>query len=228
MQAIILVGGFGTRLRSLVADVPKPMAPIGDKPFLAFLLAYLSTQGISDVVLSVGYQHDVIKNYFNNNYSNLNIRYAIEDKALGTGGAVKKSMEYIESDHVFILNGDTFLKTDYRALLKQQQQTNNNFILTLKQVADVGRYGAVNVENNRVIGFFEKGKTGPGLINTGVYLCSKDFFNSFELPETFSLETDFLYQKTDMIKAGAHIVDDYFIDIGIPEDYLRAQQELFR
>lgn len=226
MQAIILAGGLGTRLKSAVPDLPKPMAPIGDKAFLAFLLDHLSTQGIQDVILSVGYQHDVIMNYFGKTYANLNLRYSIEDKALGTGGAVNKAFDQVNSDSAFILNGDSFLKVDYSALLKQQQALETNFVLTLKQMPDVSRYGAVNVENNHVTGFFEKGKTGPGLINSGVYLCSKKFFRSFELPEVFSIETDFLYCYTHRIHAGAFIVDDYFIDIGIPADYLKAQKEL--
>lgn len=226
MQAIILAGGLGTRLKSLVPDLPKPMAPIGNKPFLAYLLDYLSLQGMQEIILSVGYKHDVIQAYFGDSYANMIIKYSIEDKPLGTGGAIKQALTQIESDLTFILNGDSFLQADYRAFLKQQQQSNANFTLALKHVADVARYGAVNVKDKQVISFFEKGKTGPGLISTGVYLCSKAFFNSFDLPEVFSIESDFLYHYIDSIKAEAFIVDDYFIDIGIPEDYMKAQNTI--
>jgi D-glycero-alpha-D-manno-heptose 1-phosphate guanylyltransferase len=226
MQAVILAGGFGTRLKSIIPDLPKPMAPIGDKPFLAFLLDYLSSQGIREIVLSVGYKHDVIMNYFGDSYAKLSIQYSVEDKPLGTGGAIKKALTYTKADLTFILNGDSFLQVDYNALLQQQQKSNAKFMLVLKHVADVSRYGAVNVKDNQVISFFEKGKAGPGMISTGVYLGSREFFNSFDLPETFSVETDFLHRYIDSIKAEAFFADNYFVDIGVPDDYLRAQREL--
>src|SRR3989344_3377185 len=117
MQAIILAGGFGTRLRSVVADSPKPMALIHGKPFLAYLLDYLTSQGITDVVLSVHYLREQIETYFKTNYNGISIRYAVEEQPLGTGGAIKHALNYINiSSPVFVLNGDTFLKLNYQIL----------------------------------------------------------------------------------------------------------------
>lgn len=226
MQAIILAGGLGTRLQAVVSDLPKPMAPIRNKPFLACLLDYLSSQGIRKVILSVGYKHEVIKNYFGNNYHGVAIEYSVEESLLGTGGAIKKALTFVDGDLTFVINGDSLLKADYQAMLQQQKKTNSKFTLALKHVADIARYGAVKVEDNHVVSFLEKGGAGPGLINTGVYLCSKAFFNSFTLPDVFSIETDFLHRHLDAIKPEAFIATDYFIDIGIPEDYLLAQTAL--
>ena len=108
MEAIILAGGKGTRLQSVVSDVPKPMADVNGRPFLSYLLHFLSTKGVRKVVLSVGYKHEVISNYYSNCFENMSICYAIENEPLGTGGALVESLKQVTDSNVLLLNGDSF------------------------------------------------------------------------------------------------------------------------
>jgi D-glycero-alpha-D-manno-heptose 1-phosphate guanylyltransferase len=223
MQAIILAGGFGTRLRSVLADVPKPMAPINGKPFLAYLLDYLIAQGVTDVVLSVHYLREQIEDYFGNVYAGVSVKYAVEQQPLGTGGAIIKSLELVDpTQPVFVLNGDTFLKMDYQAMLVMHRQQAGLISMALRSLEDCSRYGVVLTENNVVTAFKEQGGSYPGLINAGVYLLTAKVFSGGQFPEQFSFERDFLFPQVAAIKPRAFVVDDYFIDIGVPEDYARA------
>ncbi len=235
MQAIILAGGLGTRLRSVLADVPKPMAPLQGKPFLAYLIDYLVAQGITEIVLSVHYLREQIQAYFQDSYSAVSssgdnqvvkISYAIENEPLGTGGAILNSLSLVDAAKpVFVLNGDTFLKIDYRAMYAQHQ---GPLSLALRKVADCSRYGVVTVEQGLAVEFNDLGNAHPGLINAGVYLINPLLFSALELPQQFSFERDFLFPKMPMLRPQAFQVDDYFIDIGIPEDYARAVKELVK
>jgi len=238
MYAIILAGGFGTRLRSALAHVPKPMAPIQDKPFLAYLLEYLKTQGIREVILSVHYLREQIQNYFKTSYQGLAIRYAVEETPLGTGGAMAHALKLLDTtEPIFIVNGDTFLKLNYRAMLAQHQKTSPLMTMALRHVDDCGRYGAVLLKDNHITSFVHQGEQGPGFINGGVYLIQphlfhalpslgKSFFNAEDQVQPFSFEQDFLFPYSNQLKPQAFVAEDYFIDIGIPEDYVRAQQEI--
>ena len=227
MQAIILAGGFGTRLRSVLADVPKPMAPIHGKPFLAYLIDYLKTQGITDIILSVHYLKEQIFAYFKESYAGIHIRYAVEDQPLGTGGAIVKSLELVDQTKpVFVLNGDTFLKIDYREMMAMHQRHAGIMTLALRKIADCSRYGVVTTENNQAIGFQEQGTNAPGLINAGVYLMSPALLHGQRPAQPFSFERDFLFPQIAVLKPQVYLADDYFIDIGIPQDYERALQEL--
>lgn len=226
MQAIILVGGLGTRLRSVVCDVPKPMALIQDKPFLAYLLDYLSQQGITEVVLSAYYLSEKIQDYFRSSYCNMKINYAIEEEPLGTGGAMAHALSKVSfKKSVFVINGDTFLKMNYQKMWETHCKKSSLITIALKQELNVKRYGTVAVKDDVVIEFQEKQKEGIGLINAGIYLIQPDLFKLFSLPKTFSFEKDFLFPKIKKIKPQAFVVDDYFIDIGVPEDYQRALRE---
>jgi D-glycero-alpha-D-manno-heptose 1-phosphate guanylyltransferase len=223
MQAIILAGGLGTRLRSVVQDVPKPMAPIHNKPFLAYLLDYLKLQGITRVILSVHYLRECIQAYFKSAYQGIAIDYAIEETALGTGGAILQAMKLIDAaQSVFVLNGDTFLKLDYRTMVLQHH---SQMSMTLRKVTDCSRYGMVQTEKGVVTAFAEQGSAAFGLINAGVYLIQPTLFQDVTLPVHFSFEKDFLFPHIQSIKPQAFVVEDYFIDIGIPEDYARAIKE---
>jgi D-glycero-alpha-D-manno-heptose 1-phosphate guanylyltransferase len=224
MQAIILAGGFGTRLRSVLADVPKPMAPIHDKPFLAYLMDYLVAQGITEFVLSVHYLREHIQNYFQDFYLGVPVRYSVEEKPLGTGGAITKSLLELTdaSLPVFAINGDTFLRMNYQEMFLQHQQSSPLMSMALRKISDCSRYGVALTENNIVTEFCEKGGPHSGLINAGVYLLNPALFEGFLVPEEFSFERDFLFPKVAEIKPEAFVVDEYFIDIGIPEDYSRA------
>ncbi|EAH6000058.1 D-glycero-D-manno-heptose 1-phosphate guanosyltransferase [Campylobacter coli] len=214
MQAIVLAGGLGTRLRSVVQDLPKPMAPINGKPFLAFVLEYLKKQGITEIILSVSYKYELIQEYFKDEFLGIKIKYSIEKEPLGTGGAIKETLKFVKNE-AYVLNGDTFFDID----LSKLKLNESKICLALKQMNDFDRYGTVNVdEQDLVISFEEKVFKKQGLINGGIYLLTKDIFNDFALQEKFSFE-EFLQENYKKLKARACIFDDYFIDIGIPEDY---------
>ncbi|MCW1356353.1 nucleotidyltransferase family protein [Campylobacter jejuni] len=214
MQAIILCGGLGTRLKSVIKDIPKPMALINHKPFLEFIFEYLKKQGIKEVILAVSYKYEVIQKYFKDEFLDIKIKYSIEKELLGTGGAIKEALKFIKNE-VYVLNGDTFFDID----LSKLKLNESRICLALKQMNDFDRYGTVNVnEQGFVISFEEKIFKTQGLINGGIYLLAKDIFNEFDLEKKFSFE-EFLQENYEKLKARAEIFDDYFIDIGVPEDY---------
>ena len=225
-EVIIIAGGMGTRLNSAVPNLPKPMAPIGGKPFLALLLDYLELQGFSDVILSVGYLHQKIIDYFNNKYGLLNIQYCIEHTLLGTGGAIKRSIELTSTNPILVLNGDTLFKINYSSMLALHEDSESNITIGLKEVSDVERFGVVKIKNNKIISFQEKLKKGFGLINTGTYLINREIFNEYKMPPVFSFEKDFLSRNVHSINPTAYITDGYFIDIGVPASYKQAMDEL--
>lgn len=227
MEAIILSGGFGTRLRPAVADLPKSMARINDRPFLEFLLDRLIQSGIEHVILSVGYMHEIITDHFKSRYRNLKISYAIENEPLGTGGGIMLAMKNASSENVLVLNGDTLFMLDINAFLEFHLSRKSLFSIALRQVESAGRYGSVSVSKEGTItGFAEKNSSdGPGLINAGIYLISRKYFLDNPLPETFSLEKDFIEKTYKADHFYGFPASDYFIDIGIPADYARAQSE---
>ena len=226
MQALILAGGFGTRLRALLEDTPKPMAPIQGKPFLAHLITYLQQQGVTEVVLSVHYLRKQIENYFQDHYQDVAIRYVIEDAPLGTGGAIKNAIKVMQiTQPFFVLNGDTFLKLNYRAMLEAHRARGAQITLALHKTSDCGRYGAVTVQNNIIASFKEKTAQGSGWINAGIYLIHPEILLGIT-EQMFAFEKDFLVPNLRTLKPRAFCVNDYFIDIGTPEDYHRATLEL--
>ena len=188
MEAIILAGGLGTRLQSIVSDVPKPMAPINDKPFLEYILEYLNKQNIKRVILSVGYKWEIIRDYFGDKFKDIEIFYNVENERLGTGGAIKESLKLINNEKCFVLNGDTFFDISLN-----EMDINESYIeLGLKKMKNFDRYGVVEIDNKGFIqSFKEKAYYEEGFINGGIYLISKNIFNKFELPKQFSFE-DFL------------------------------------
>lgn len=229
MQAIILAGGFGTRLQSVVKDVPKPMADIAGAPFLAYLLSHLKNFGITDAVISVGYLQEKIIGYFGDSYLGINLSYATEDKPLGTGGAIVNSLKFIDQTKpVVVVNGDTFLQIDYQKLLQFYQEKKSQLTLVLRQLDDCSRYGRVVIDENSTITSFEEksSEKKSGFINGGIYLLNPQIFQKFSLAESFSFEADFLVKYLGDLQPQGFAVDEYFIDIGIPDDYARAQNEL--
>jgi len=226
MKAIILAGGFGTRLREHVPDLPKPMAPVAGRPFLEYVLDQLIAGGVSEIILSVGYRADTIMNYFGKSYRNVTVNYAVETEPLGTGGAISHALSKKDDEPVLVLNGDTFLNIDYDELMKWYKKAPSQVAMVLKEVSEAVRYGAVLVSGERVSGFLEKGKVGPGLINAGVYIIKPDVFEIFGLSGNFSFEVDLLQKYCETLSPRAFLTDDYFIDIGVPDDYDRAQYEL--
>lgn len=226
MQAIVLAGGRGTRLRSEVPDLPKPMAPIGTRPFLAILLDYLHDRGVRSAVLSVGYLSEAIIRFFGVRYRGLDLVYSVETSPLGTGGAIKLALARTRPGPVLVLNGDTFLRADYSALLRAHERSGLRATVALKNVSERSRYGGVELSNGSVSAFGRR--AGPGLINTGLYVLDAQVFDGVELPDAFSFENDFLEPSVEQgrLAINAMIVDSYFIDIGVPEDYRQAVAEL--
>jgi len=232
LQAIILAGGKGTRLKTAVKDVPKPLAPINGTPFLAVQLRNLKEFGVQKIILSVGYQYEKIVSYFGDHFEGLKIEYAIENEPLGTGGAIKHALLKVDSlKPAFVLNGDTFSELDYRKMYKNFIGSQKDFGIAVTEVKDIARYGAVKLseDNSEVIGFVEKKNAiGSGLINSGVYLMRKDFFKGRDLGKTFSFESDCLYSSISTISTMPFIYQGLFIDIGIPSDYELAQTLLLK
>ena len=225
-EAIVLAGGKGTRLQSVVSNVPKPMAPIGEKPFLALLLQYLQSQGIEKVVLSVGYMYEIIQETFGNTFNGLAISYSIENEPLGTGGAIAKAMTMIEGENALVLNGDSFIKVELEEIEKHIPCSKNESLLVLKEMTNVSRYGSVVLKDEVITAFEEKQFKEKALINAGVYVLNKDIFKDKNLPEKFSFEKDFLEKEVEKGNLKDIVTNGYFIDIGVPEDYQKAQIEL--
>jgi D-glycero-alpha-D-manno-heptose 1-phosphate guanylyltransferase len=224
MEAIVLAGGFGTRLQSVVNDVPKPMADINGKPFLSYLIEYLKLYKIDKIVLSIGYMSESIQRYYENIE---NIKFVIEDKPLGTGGAIKKALNAVTGNEVLVLNGDSFFNIDLDSFVKNFRDSETMMSIAVKPMNNFDRYGNVIIENSIVKKFEEKKFTKIGYINGGIYIIRRTIFDFFsENSERFSFETDFLARKVRIIRPIASVFDGFFIDIGIPEDYVRAKTEL--
>ena len=221
MEAIILAGGLGTRLRSVVSEVPKCMAPVDGKPFLQYVLAWLSRFDITHVVLSVGYLKEQIIDFVQAREWPFEISYAVEKEPLGTGGGIRLALQKCRGKQVFVLNGDTFFNIDLNALSFSAPVT-----LALKPMRDFDRYGAVDWNGDLVTGFHEKQPCAEGLINGGIYAIDRSQLDIALYPKKFSFEKDLLEPLAGYGLVAGEVQDGYFIDIGIPEDYARAQREL--
>lgn len=228
-SAIILAGGFGTRLQSVVSDRPKPMADINGRPFLQYLLDFLNLQGINDCILSVGYKWESIRDYFGSAYQSINITYSVEENPLGTGGAIARAMDHVAGDECFVFNGDTFFAIKLSDFYLQHQRQEAALSLALKTMNDFDRYGVVVTDaSGRVTSFEEKKFYQQGNINGGIYLLNKQLFQGLDLPEKFSFEKDLMEVFHARLAVYGVVFNDYFIDIGIPEDYERSKHELER
>ena len=227
-EAIILAGGFGTRLQGVVKDLPKPMAPVNGRPFLTYILDYLIDYQYNKVVLSVGYLHEKIEEFFGTHYKSLEIDYAVETEPLGTGGGILFAMSKCTTDNVLVINGDTMFKVDLDAFERFHEEKGGLLSIVLREVEDVSRYGSVTISDDNLIALFiEKQVTfGRGYINGGVYLINRKLFEKHPQPRKFSFEKDLMTKFYTQELFYAMPSDGYFIDIGIPEDYARAQQEL--
>ena len=224
-EAIILAGGFGTRLRSVVSDLPKPMAPVAGRPFLSYLLDDLARQGYRHVVLATGYMHERVEEHYGHEYRGIALDYARELTPLGTGGAIVNGMQHCTEKHVTVLNGDTLFRVDHTPLLDTDSGS-GRLALLLRHVPDAGRYGAVEVNNEGLVTRFREKDplAGAGLINAGIYRMQHSLLDNHPAGEQFSFEKEVLQPLHEPVRAFA--VDGYFIDIGIPDDYRRAQTEL--
>jgi len=225
-EAIILAGGLGTRLRSVVSDLPKCMAPVAGKPFLHYVIASLQKQGVKKFIFSIGYLSGAIEKFLAGNYPKLDYQLSIEEEPLGTGGAIYTACKKASAENVLALNGDTLFDADINGLMKFHVQHNAGCSLALKPMTEFDRYGVVELgENNGVVSFKEKKYYNEGLINGGVYAINKEQFLSRAFPEKFSFEKDYLEALVKEKQFFGFEQDAYFIDIGIPEDFERAQKE---
>lgn len=230
-EAIILAGGFGTRLQTVVKDVPKPMAPVDGRPFLDYVLMYLKHYGIQHVVLSTGYLAHKISGYYKDSYEGMEISYAVEETPLGTGGGIRLAMEQCDTKDILVLNGDSFFDVNLDTYFAQYRGFGSDGALALRKVGNASRYGTIIQGNEqRIAAFKEKDSVDkPGLINGGVYLLNKELF-MLSTPEAkaFSIEKDFFETRLSAITLCGFEHDGYFIDIGIPGDYQQAQEDFKR
>lgn len=224
-EAIVLAGGLGTRLRSVVADLPKPLASVAERPFLAHLLDQLAAGGLSRVILATGYMAEKIEQAIGARWAGMDIVYSKEPEPLGTGGAIRLAAMLLQGDSgVHLANGDTFLRYDPGALEHVVERTGATLGIALARVDDVGRYGAVEVADARVIAFREKGGRGRGLINAGSYFLTAEGIAG--LPDedgAYSFENRVLLPSALRGQVAAFDDTSDFIDIGVPDDYARAQ-----
>lgn len=225
MEAIVLAGGYGTRLKDVVPNVPKPMAKIGGRPFLEILLRSLESKGFERVILSLGYLAEIVIQHFGPRFGSIDICYEVEKKPLGTGGALRASLRNCIGEHVFVFNGDTFLDLEVDRV-EALWIGNQNPVIVARPVRDISRYSQLSIQGSRIINFMQKGGSGCGLINAGCYVLPKHFLDHYEVGFPFSLEEDFLPCYVQSNPVELFVSDGYFIDIGIPEDYWRAQIEL--
>lgn len=227
IPVFILAGGFGRRLSKEVPYLPKPIAPIAGRPFLEWLLLWLAKQNFTEIILLTGYKHEAIFSSFGNGSSHgLNIRYSIEDTPLGTGGAVIKALQLVSSAKFIVINGDTYFDIDLHKLLTFHDSINiPNCSIALNHVRDTSRYGTVKcTSNGQITGFIEKGSSGireDHYINGGIYIFSSQILTQFSC-SYLSMENDifpYLLSKKQLFGLGFNA---NFIDIGIPEDYHKA------
>ena len=226
MDAIVLAGGFGTRLRSVVSG-PKAMAPVDGRPFLSYIFEYLSRWNISQVILSLGYLSETIIKWVNAQNLPFSVVFSVESVPLGTGGGVKRAISFAKSDNVLVLNGDTFFDVNIRDFELFHEKLALPISVALKPMEKFNRYGSVKIEGERIVKFEEKKFCEEGYINGGVYLLRREnLFNG--MPDCFSMESDFLAYRAVSKQIGAYVCGNYFIDIGIPSDYQTAQTDFIR
>ena len=225
ITAIILVGGLGTRLQSVVSDRPKALARIGNRPFLTFLLDQLAAAKAREVVLCTGYMADQIHEALGKTYRSLKIIYSRESKPLGTGGALRRALPHFNSDPVLIMNGDSFVDADLTAYVNWFFEQRCEASLLLVKVPNTSRYGKVLLGANGCLSAFEeKGlNSGPGWINAGIYIMKKSLVASMPAAIAFSLEREFFPRLLSKRFYG-YCSTGRFIDIGTPQSLHRARE----
>ncbi len=225
-EAIILAGGLGTRLQETVPDLPKCMAPVAGRPFLFYIINNLRKQGIERFIFSLGYKHEIIEEYLRERFATLEYETVTEGEPLGTGGAIQLSLSNIRGENVFIMNGDTFFDVALREMFSFHRDKNAECTLALKPMRNFDRYGAVKMDSlGRVTHFHEKKMYPEGNINGGIYLLQKQEFIDHRFPVKFSFEKDYLEKYFPDRRIYGFMQEDYFIDIGIPEDYRKAADD---
>lgn len=226
-EAIILAGGFGTRLRETVPDLPKCLAPVKGQPLLYYIINYLIDSGINKIIFSLFYKNELVIQYLKDNFSLIDYDFVIEQNPLGTGGALALALKTATTENVVVINGDSIFKINLEELLQFHQSKNSNFSIALKKMADPIRYGTINMDGNgKIFCFNEKDETlKEGIINGGVYIINKYYFLNKIISPAFSLEIDYLMIDTNKKNIYGKVFEDYFIDIGVPIDYHKANYD---
>lgn len=225
-DVVILAGGLGTRLRSVVSDVPKCMAPVGGHPFLDWILRWTERFEVNHIILSLGYMsHVVIEWIESERHSNsVPIDWVIEDSPLGTGGGIRLAMSKVCCERTVVLNGDTFFDVDLNALCAFSRKSGSPITVALKPMTSFDRYGSVTIDlNNRITSFNEKRYCEIGLINGGIYCIDSSCDLLTDKPVKFSFEKEILEPLSEEGVLSGFVCDGTFIDIGIPEDWASAQ-----
>ena len=222
-EILILAGGFGTRLRSEVPDLPKPLAPVAGRPFLTYLLDRYAAAGMRRAILATGYLGDMVEQAIGARWAGMEVVYSREDTPLGTGGAIAAAARLANGNGLHVCNGDTYLEYSPAAL--EAAAEGLPMAIALARVGDVSRYGTVDVEQGRVLRFHEKRPGGSGLINAGSYFLSATALAVLPDEQTFSFEKRVLEPAAANGQVGAFMDTAAFIDIGVPEDFHRAQTE---
>ncbi len=226
-EAIVLAGGLGTRLQSEVPDLPKCLAPVAGKPFLAHLLDYFEAGGIRRFIFALGFRSDQVKRFVSEALPATAYDFSIEEEPLGTGGAIYKACSLAVTENVLVLNADSFFGVDTHSFFHFHSQHSGICSLALKPMKNFNRYGIVETDREGLVtSFREKQPVESGNINAGVYALNVIDFLKRSYPPVFSFERDFLEKAIPERILFAASYDGYFIDIGIPEDYRRAQTEL--
>lgn len=224
--AILLAGGRGTRISTMSHGLPKPMIDVGGRPFIKYILDFLVENDFKKIIITVSFKHWILQNKFGSSYKECDLIWSIEEEALGTGGAIKKVFDDFDLSSAFIFNADTFFNIDFKYFQFFCSLKNPDIVLSLRQVRDVSRYGKVVVDKNGIVTLFkEKGDSGPGLINGGVYFVDKSFLR-FAPKGVFSFEEFILQSFLKESRIHALECKGYFIDIGIPNDLIKAREEL--
>jgi D-glycero-alpha-D-manno-heptose 1-phosphate guanylyltransferase len=224
-KLLLLAGGLGTRLRSEIPDLPKVLAPINGVPFIHYIIKSYQKLGVVEIIFLLGYKNEMIIDYLEKSFPQLSKKYIIENEQLGTGGAILQGVLKTDGDDFIITNGDTFFDVDLKNMIENHYGAACS--IALKPMVNFDRYGTVTLDiNNNISEFNEKKFCNKGYINGGVYILNKQAFLKNSFPKIFSFETEYLANKTIDKTLKGYISDGYFIDIGIPEDYTRAQNEL--
>ncbi len=225
MQALILAGGAGTRLRSVLPNLNKPMAPVAGKPFLEYLLLMLKKHGIDEATLCVGYKADLIQSYFGvGSRWGMQLSYSYETDFLGTAGALKLAADFIHDEEFFVMNGDSLFDSELCMLMPYHRDMKATATLALAHVNNTQRYGAVGTnELGQIVSFIEKGEGNrEGLINSGIYVFAREVFDFIPEGQPVSLERDILPKLIGRGLYGLPL-KGYFVDIGVPADYMGLQ-----
>jgi D-glycero-alpha-D-manno-heptose 1-phosphate guanylyltransferase len=226
-EVIILAGGKGTRIQAVLNDLPKCLAPINGHPFLFYLINYLNNNGIKKYIFSLGYNSKKIIDYVENFHCELDYEFVIESFPLFTGGAIREAIDSCVSENILIINADTLFEIDIQLLFKYHIKNRSDCTIALKMMTNFERYGVVNIsDKNRILSFKEKKYYEQGLINGGIYILNITNFKKHIFDESFSFEKEYLEKYVNTDQFYGFVYDHYFIDIGVPEDYYKAQLEI--